>query len=96
MLPVAPPAYSAGEQSQNRASIKRELDRKIERGTSIELPAGAYVFMTDNNGIRYQVGVNTNGGLSVIRTDLDYIDILENGNWDDTQVWSDSEIWNDG
>jgi len=44
MLPVAPASYSSGEESQNRASIKRELDRKLERGVgSGRASCGAWV-----------------------------------------------------
>ena len=63
MLPVAPPAYSAGEESQNRASIKRELDRKLERGVDIEMD-DARIILKSPDGTRYALGVNDLGVLT--------------------------------
>lgn len=65
MLPTAPPNYSAGEEAQNRASIQRELDRKIERGVDIEM-GEARVILTSPNGTRYALSVSDAGALSAV------------------------------
>jgi len=65
MLPVAPPAYSAGEESQNRASIKRELDRKLERGVDIEMN-DARIILKSPDGSRFALTVSNAGALSAV------------------------------
>jgi hypothetical protein len=63
MLPVAPASYSSGEESQNRASIKRELDRKLDRGVDIEMD-DARIILKSPDGTRYALGVNNSGVLT--------------------------------
>lgn len=65
MLPVAPASYSPGEESQNRASIKRELDRKLERGVDIEMD-DARIILKSPDGSRFALTVSNAGALSAV------------------------------
>lgn len=63
MLPVPSSNYSLEAESQNRAQIKRELDRKLERGRDIEM-GEARVVLTSPDGSRFALTVSDLGVLS--------------------------------
>lgn len=63
MLPVPSPKYSPEAESQNRAEIKRQLDRKLERGRDIEM-GEARVILTSPDGSRFALTVSDLGALS--------------------------------
>ena len=65
MLPVAPASYSSSEEAQNRASIQRELKRKLERGVDIEMD-DARIILKSPDGTRYALAVNNLGMLSAV------------------------------
>lgn len=63
MLPIPARAYSPESESQNRAQIKRELDRKLNRGADIEM-GEARVILTSPDGSRFALTVSNLGALS--------------------------------